>query len=125
MECIFAPMKSNSSIKEKIWEIRRRKGISQEKMALHLGITTYSFRKLEKGPTIIINCRMWDVARILEVTMEELMLDEDFTSGKSLADAERAKFLNEIEMLKSENARLKQNLNLMSDIYEGYIKKIK
>ena len=53
------------------------------------------------------------------------MLDEDFTSGKSLADAERAKFLNEIEMLKSENARLKQNLNLMSDIYEGYIKKIK
>ena len=68
---------------------------------------------------------MWDVARILEVTMEELMLDEDFTSGKSLADAERAKFLNEIEMLKSENARLKQNLNLMSDIYEGYIKKVK
>ena len=68
---------------------------------------------------------MWDVARILEVTMEELMLDEDFSSEKSLADVERAKFLNEIEMLKDENARLKQNLNLMSDIYGGYIKKVK
>ena len=68
---------------------------------------------------------MWDVAKILEVTLEELMLDEDFSTGKSLADVERAKFLNEIEILKSEIAQLKQNLNLMSDIYEGYIKKVK
>ena len=122
---IFAIMKSDSLIKEKILEIRRRKGISQEKMAIMLGITTYSFRKLERGPTVIINCRLWDVAKILEVTLEELMLDEDFESGKSLADVEREKFLAEIEALKGEIEKLKQNLNLMTGIYNNYVKRAK
>lgn len=118
-------MKSNSAIKEKICEIRRKKGISQEKMAYNLGITTYSFRKLEKGPTVILNYRIWDIAKILEVSLEELMLDDDFNTGMSLADIERIKFITEIESLKREIARLKQDLNLMTDIYGGYIKKVK
>ena len=53
------------------------------------------------------------------------MLDEDFESGKSLADVEREKFLAEIEALKGEIEKLKQNLNLMTGIYNNYVKRAK
>ena len=73
-DSIFALMKSNSSIKEKIYEIRRKKGISQEKMAQMLGISDTSFRKLESGKTTLVSNRLWNIAKILEVSLEELML---------------------------------------------------
>ena len=118
-------MKSNSSIKEKIFEIRRKKGISQEKMAQLLGISNNSFRKLEKGKTTLLNDRLWKIAKILEVSLEELMLEEDFNTGMSLADIEREKFLREIETLKSENILLKQHILLLTEKYDGYVKKVK
>lgn len=118
-------MKSNGSIKQKIFEIRRSKGISQERMAHLLGISINSFRKLEKGETILVNDRLWGIAKILEVSLEEIMLDEDFNSGMSLADKERAKFIAEIEALRNENNLLKQHINLLTDKYEGYVKKAK
>ena len=118
-------MKSNSSIKEKIFEIRRKKGISQEKMAQLLGISNNSFRKLEKGNTILLSNRLWKIAKILEVSLEELMLEEDFNTGMSLADMERQKFQEEIESLKSENTLLKQHILLLTEKYDGYVKKVK
>ncbi len=118
-------MKNNSSIKEKIWEIRRKKGISQEKMAQLLGISNNSFRKLEKGKTILVNTRLWKIAKILEVSVEELMLEEDFNTGMSLADIERQKFHSQIEVLKNENSILKQRILLLTEKYDGYVKRAK
>jgi transcriptional regulator with XRE-family HTH domain len=118
-------MKNNSSIKEKIFEIRRKKGISQEKMAQLLGISNNSFRKLEKGKTILINDRLWEIAKILEVSLEELMLEEDFNTGMSLAEMERLKFQEEIENLKNENILLKQHISLLIEKYGAYVKKAK
>ena len=118
-------MKSNSSIKGKIFEIRRKKGISQEKMAQMLGISDTSFRKLETGKTILVSNHLWNIAKILEVTMEELMLEDDFTTGMSLADIERQKFQTEIESLKKENTILKQRILILTEKYDGYVKKAK
>mgnify|MGYP003412591778 FL=1 len=118
-------MKGNSAIKEKIFEIRRKKGISQEKMAQLLGISTNSFRKLEKGKTILVNDRLWDIAKILEISIEELVLEEDFNTGMSLSDLEREKFQSEIESLKTENILLKQHITLLTEKYDNYIKKIR
>ena len=118
-------MKNNSSIKQKIYEIRRQKGISQEKMAQLLGISINSFRKLERGETILINDRLWEIAKILEVSLEELTLEEDFNTGMSLADTERQKFLTQIEELRNENNLLKQHISLLTDKYERYVKKVK
>lgn len=88
-----------------------------------LDISTNSYRKMEKGRTSLINDRLWDIARILEVSLEELMLDEDFTSGMSLADIERERFMAEIESLRNEILLLKQHINHLADKYEGYVKK--
>lgn len=118
-------MKNNGSIKNKIFEIRRKKGISQEKMAQLLGISLNSFRKIERGGTILVNDRLWDIAKALDVSLEELMLEEDFASGMSLADKERMEYLTQIEELKTENYLLKQHINLLTDKYEGYVKRVK
>lgn len=118
-------MKNNSSIKEKIFETRRKRGISQEKMAQMLGISSTSFRKLETGKTVLLNKRLWDIAKILEVTLEELMLEEDFNTGMSLSDMERQKFHSQIEDLESENTILKQRILLLTERYDGYVKKAK
>ena len=48
-------MKKNGSIKQKIYEIRRSKGISQEKVATAIGIALNNYRKLERGKTVLIN----------------------------------------------------------------------
>lgn len=90
-----------------------------------LGISNTSFRKLETGKTVLINYRLWDIAKILEVTLEELILEEDFNTGMSLADIERQKFQKEIDSLKSENSILKQRILLLTEKYDGYVKKAK
>ncbi len=118
-------MKNNGSIKLKIFEIRRKKGISQEKMAQVLGISLNSFRKIERGGTVLVNSRLWDIANALGVSLEELLLDEDFSSGMSLADKERQEYLKQIEELKTEIAILKQHINLLTDKYDGYVKRVK
>ena len=118
-------MKNNGSIKNKIFEVRRKKGISQEKLAQILGISLNSFRKLERGGTILINSRLWDIANALGVSLEELLLEEDFSSGMSLADKERQEYMAQIEELKTENSILRQHINLLTDKYEGYIKRVK
>lgn len=94
-------------------------------MAQMLGISNTSFRKLETGKTVLINYRLWDIAKILEVTLEELILEEDFNTGMSLADIERQKFQKEIDSLKSENSILKQRILLLTEKYDGYVKKAK
>ena len=118
-------MKSDSSIKEKISEIRRKKGISQEKMAQIMGISDTSFRKLETGKTTLVSKRLWEIANILEVSMEELILEDDFNTGMSLADIERQKFQTKIDSLKKENSCLKQNILVLTEKYDGYVKKAK
>ena len=90
-----------------------------------LGISNTSFRKLETGKTVLINYRLWDIAKILEVTLEELILEEDFNTGMSLADIERQKFQKEIDSLKSENSILKQRILLLTEKYDGYVKRAK
>ena len=94
-------------------------------MAQTLGISLNSFRKLERGGTILVNDRLWDIAKALEVSLEELMLEEDFTSGMSLADKERQEYLSQIEDLKTEIALLKQHINLLTDKYDPYVKRAK
>ncbi len=118
-------MKNNGSIKDKIFEIRRKKGISQEKMAQMLGISLNSFRKLERGGTILVNDRLWEIAKALEVSLEELMLEDDFSSGMSLADKERQEYLAQIKELQTEVSILKQHISLLTDKYDGYVKKAK
>lgn len=115
-------MKNNCSIKKKIYEVRRAKGVSQEEMANRMGIALNSYRKLERGKTSLVNSKLWDIANALGVSVRELVLEEDQSTGISLAQAERNEFEREIEQLKEENALLKQHIVLLNEKTETYTK---
>ena len=119
---IFVVMKKNGSIKQKIYEIRRSKGISQEKVATAIGIALNNYRKLERGKTVLINERLWDIAAALNVSVKELVLEEDPRTRSSLADLERAEYLKRIRCLEEEIDTLKQCVNILNEKNESYTK---
>ena len=115
-------MKNNCSIKQKIYEVRRSKGVSQEEMANRIGIALNSYRKLERGKTSLVNEKLWGIANALCVSVRELVLEDDPTSGISLAEMERNKFQKIIDSLQEENALLKQHIVLLNEKTESYTK---
>ncbi len=116
---ILVVMKKNGSIKQKIYEVRRSKGISQEKMASLIGVALNSYRKLERGKTNLVNEKLWDIADALDVSVKELVLKEDALTGSSLADMERAKYHAKITSLEEEIATLKQCVSLLNEKNES------
>lgn len=64
---------NNNSIKENIRRIRKRTGLTQEEMALRLGISLTAYRDLEKGATNIVNSNIPKIAEITGVTTEEVL----------------------------------------------------
>ncbi len=115
-------MKNNCSIKKKIYDIRRAKGISQEEMANRMGIALNSYRKLERGRTSLVNEKLWGIANALGVAVRELVLEEDIVTGASLAETERNGFINLINQLREENSLLKQHIVLLNEKTETYTK---
>ncbi len=116
-------MKDNGSIKEKIYETRRKKGISQEEVANKLGISLNSYRKIERGPTQLVSQRIWEIAQALNVTPEELVMDDDFETGMSLPDIERHEYAATIQSLKEEIAALMQCIDILNEKNSSYTKK--
>ena len=115
-------MKKNGAIKQKIYEIRRSKGISQEKMANLIGVALNSYRKLERGKTNLVNEKLWDIANALNISVKELVLEDDILTGTSLADMERKRYQAKINSLEDEIATLKQCVTLLNEKNESYIK---
>ena len=64
----------NISIKNNIMKIRKARKITQENMALSLGISLTAYRDLEKGNTNIVNCNVIRLAHLLDTSTEELVL---------------------------------------------------
>jgi transcriptional regulator with XRE-family HTH domain len=115
-------MKKNGAIKQKIYEIRRSKGISQEKMANLISVALNSYRKLERGKTNLVNEKLWDIANALNISVKELVLEDDILTGTSLADMERKRYQAKINSLEEEIATLKQCVTLLNEKNESYIK---
>ncbi len=64
----------NRTIKQRIRKLREENGFTQQRMADLLGIDRNTYRGIEQGNTDIIYKRLPDIAGILAVSMEELML---------------------------------------------------
>ena len=55
-------------------KIRKAKKITQENMALSLGISLTAYRDFERGKTSVMNANVLKIASLLDVTTEELVL---------------------------------------------------
>ena len=64
----------NISIKDKIRKIRKAHKLTQEEMALQLGISITAYRDLEKGNTSILNGNVVKIAELLDTPTEEIVL---------------------------------------------------
>lgn len=62
-----------TSIRNKIKSIRELKNYTQEYMAEQLGVTQAGYSKIEKGKTILSYVKLVEIARILEVSVEDII----------------------------------------------------
>ncbi|WP_343694528.1 helix-turn-helix transcriptional regulator [Flavobacterium sp.] len=62
-----------TSIKNKIKSIRELKNYTQEYMADQLGVTQAGYSKIEKGRTILSYVKLVEIAKILEVSVEDII----------------------------------------------------
>ena len=64
----------NISIKNNIRKIRKARRLTQEEMALRLGMSLTAYRDLEKGATSIMNGNLTRIATLLDTPAEEIIL---------------------------------------------------
>jgi transcriptional regulator with XRE-family HTH domain len=64
----------NNSIKDNIRRIRKTRKLTQEDVALRLGISLTAYRDLERGNTSIMNGNLSRLAEEFETSPEELVL---------------------------------------------------
>lgn len=65
----------DSAIKARIKAFREARGLSQEEMALHLGIARNTYANIERpGVSAIVREDLKEIAAILKVSEEELLL---------------------------------------------------
>lgn len=69
-------------LSEKLKSLRRDKGVSQEKLATHLGVTFQAVSKWENGGTYPDISLLPDIARFYNITV-----DETAASGKARREA--------------------------------------
>ena len=103
-----------SEVIENIKNIRRSKSISQESIAYDLGIDYSTYGKIERGQISLTVDRLEKIARILQVSIEEIY-KWDQKSGSNDPENEKMKQeyysnLSEIEHLRYELELAKQQL---------------
>ena len=64
----------NNSIKDNIRRIRKTRKLTQEDVALRLGISLTAYRDLERGSTAVMNGNLCRLAEEFETSTEELIL---------------------------------------------------
>ena len=91
----------NISIKDNIRRIRKAHKLTQEEMALRLGISITAYRDLEKGNTSILNGNVVKMAELLNTPTEELVLGYRPSQIESASLQEiQAEYSGRIDVLK-------------------------
>lgn len=82
----------NARIKENIIRKRTEKGISQDEMAQRLEMSRNSYRNIEKGSTYVVSRHLKEIADILNITEEELVLGYKPAEGAGSLEEVRSKY---------------------------------
>ncbi len=103
-----------TSIKNKIKSIRELKNYTQEYMADQLGVTQAGYSKIEKGKTILSYVKLVEIARILDVSVEDII---SFDSQKYFNNFNNVKGNNNGSILINQD-----NNETLKTLYEDKIK---
>lgn len=114
---------------QNIRNIRKQKGISQESVAYDLGIDYSTYGKIERGQIALTVDRLEKIAKILEVTVEELYKwhespqkssDKDLEQNEEVAEY-KSQLQNcqmELDLVRREVALLQEQLKDKEKIIE-------
>ncbi|SEI51720.1 DNA-binding transcriptional regulator, XRE-family HTH domain [Dyadobacter koreensis] len=99
-------MNNTNNPSEKIRQLRLQKDLSQENMADMLGLSTTAYGDMERGRTELSFSRLENIAKLLDVSLPELLGFE----SKTLSETEWLR--QENERLLTANAKLQNELDL-------------
>lgn len=99
----------NNSIKDNIRRLRKQRRLTQEEMALQLGISLTAYRDFEKGKTSILHCNLMKIATLLDTPTEEVLLGykPSQIEGATLKDVEQ-EYTGKITILETRIADLEK-----------------
>ena len=99
----------NNSIKDNIRKLRKQRRLTQEEMALQLGISLTAYRDFEKGKTSILHCNLMKIATLLDTPTEEVLLGykPSQIEGATLKDVE-LEYTGKITILETRIADLEK-----------------
>ena len=110
----------NISIKDNIRKIRKAHKLTQEEVALQLGISITAYRDLEKGNTSILNGNVLKMAELLDTPTEELVLGYRPSQIESSNLQEvHAEYSNRIEVLERRIMDLEKLVSSKEEIILG------
>lgn len=94
----------------RIKELRKIKGLSQEVLAEQIGIATNTLSSIETGNAFMTAQTLEKILEILNITPKELFTFPESTSNEDLYSS----ILEKIEFIKNDNERLKIILNVLN-----------
>ena len=100
------------NIVDNIKTIRKNKGISHEAMAINLGISQTAYTKLERNETKLTIDRLYKIAKILEVEIEDLLNLESKSFRQEIYNNQSVTAISQqqIENLYQENKEIYEKL---------------
>ena len=110
----------NTTIKDNIRKIRKTRRLTQEEMALRLGISITAYRDLEKGNTSILNSNVYKIADLLDTPAEEIVLGyrPSQMEGASLQEVQ-LEYSGKIESLKRRILDLEKLVSSLEETIES------
>jgi transcriptional regulator with XRE-family HTH domain len=77
------PHPIDAHVGTRIREERLRAGLTQEVLASGIGVKFQQLQKYETGKNRVSCSRLWEISRVLEVPMVELLPEQDVGSFRS------------------------------------------
>ncbi len=106
----------NKTVKENIYRIRKEKKITQQQMAERLGISRNSYRRIESGDTVLVNDHIVQIADLLEMSPDELLLGDSASDGRKILDEMRVGYAQEISDRNRTISSLEERIRLLEDL---------
>lgn len=106
----------NKTVKENIYRIRKEKKITQQQMAERLGMSRNSYRRIESGDTVLVNDHIVQIADLLEMSPDELLLGDSASDGRKIVDEMRVGYAQEISDRNRTISSLEERIRLLEDL---------
>jgi len=80
------------ALSEKLYELRKKRGLSQEQLAEQLGVSRQAISKWESGKAVPESDTLISISKYYDVTLDYLMKEND-VSAVAIANSEQSKLI--------------------------------